>query len=387
MKESGMHLNSLACSLSGTKKILLAIVLVHCFIFNVIYFATSSKNGSISSIFIPCGTDCSSSQTNFRVLHNIILKDAKYTPAKIPKPEAMSINFLKGKQKVGDLYESSFQIPNEDLCYRNGTELKVLILITSKPNHEKHRQGIRLTWGHFSARKDVAIAFVFGNSTLENQKILDKESDIYEDIIQGTFMDNYPNVTLKTVSMLDWVLKYCSDVPFVLKTDDDMFINVPLLLSFIDRKSNESMVMYGRLGHHWTPNRNKKSKYFVDEKSYTAKYYPDFLSGPAYLFTSDISEILLEKTLNTIFLPLEDVLINGIVGESLMIKRIGVSPFQNMKVKISDTCELMWSLSIHGITYEEQFDIHKRTLNGKADCKKKPNSSYSILKLSNLVIL
>ena len=73
------------------------------------------------------------------------------------------------------------------------------------PANVNNRQTIRLTWGHLSARTDVAMGFVFGNATLENQEILEYESSLYGDIIQGTFKDTYNNLTLKTVSMLDWV--------------------------------------------------------------------------------------------------------------------------------------------------------------------------------------
>ena len=123
------------------------------------------------------------------------------------------------------------------------------------------------------------MAFVFGNATLENQEILEYESSLYGDIIQGTFKDTYNNLTLKTVSMLDWVLRYCSDVPFVLKTDDDMYINVPLLLSFIDTKYDVPNIIYGRLGHEREPHRNIISKHFVDNETYSAILLSRFFNG------------------------------------------------------------------------------------------------------------
>ena len=73
--------------------------------------------------------------------------------------------------------------------------------------------------------------------------------------------------------------------------------------------------MYGRLGHEWKLHQNITSKHFVDKETFSAKYYPDFLTGPAYLFTRDIIELLFESTLKSPFLYLEDV----IIGESLKI--------------------------------------------------------------------
>ena len=103
-------------------------------------------------------------------LYDLIISEAEYIQATIPKPEDMAINFLKGRQKVGDLYESRYEMSNDDICRNIGTDLKVLILITSAPAYIDNRQTIRLTWGHLTARIDVFLAFVFGNTTLKNKK-------------------------------------------------------------------------------------------------------------------------------------------------------------------------------------------------------------------------
>ncbi|XP_042874024.1 TSC22 domain family protein 2-like isoform X2 [Penaeus japonicus] len=288
----------------------------------------------------------------------------------IASSTGLSINALKGKTKVGEKYESGFNVPHEELCPNNGRELKVLVLITTAPDHEKHRTAVRQTWGHFSIRKDVVMAFMIGrtnNPTI--QANIDKENELYGDVVQANFIDHYSNLTLKTVSMFEWAKTYCSESHFILKTDDDMFINMPLLLTFIDSKINDRRVMYGRLAKGWKPVRNKKSKYYIDTSTYSKTRYPDFLTGPAYLFTNDVVDDIYQKALGTTFFVLEDVLVTGIVGESLRIKRVGDSRFRNEKIKLTDTCSLMKTISIHMVKYEEQFDIYKRTLDGKAKCK------------------
>ncbi|KAK3865651.1 hypothetical protein Pcinc_028761 [Petrolisthes cinctipes] len=282
---------------------------------------------------------------------------------------SLAINALKGKVKVGERYESGFSVPQEELCLNNGRELKVLVLITTAPDHEKHRTAVRQTWGHFSGRKDVVMAFMVGRTSQELQARLDQENELYGDIIHANFFDHYSNLTLKTVSMFEWVKTYCSETHFILKTDDDMFINVPLLLSFVDSKPNDQRVIYGRMAKGWKPVRNKKSKYYIDTNTYSKARYPDFLTGPAYLLTSDVVDDIYHKALDTTFFVLEDVLVTGIVAESLRIRRIGDSRFRNEKIKLSDTCSLLKTISIHMVKYEEQFDIYKRTLDGKAKCK------------------
>ncbi|XP_066960222.1 uncharacterized protein [Macrobrachium rosenbergii] len=299
-----------------------------------------------------------------------VTKKTTVAKSNVASSSGLSINALSGKTKVGEKYESGFSVSHEELCINNGRDLKVLVLVTTAPDHEKHRTAVRQTWGHFAIRKDVVMAFVVGRTTNANiQSNIDKENEIYGDIIQANFIDHYANLTLKTVSMFEWVKTYCSESHFVLKTDDDMFINMPLLLTFIDSKKNDRRVMYGRLAKGWKPVRNKKSKYYIDVATYKKTKYPDFLTGPAYLFTSDIVDDIYQKALGTTFFVLEDVLVTGIVGESLRIRRVGDSRFRNEKIKLTDTCTLMKTVSIHMVKYEEQFDIYKRTLDGKAKCK------------------
>lgn len=272
--------------------------------------------------------------------------------------------------QVGDKYESGFTTPHEGLCPNNGRDLKVLILITTAPDHEKHRNAIRQTWGSFALRRDLSLGFLVGrNARPEVQAVIDKENDRYGDIIEANFVDHYLNLTLKTVSMLEWAKTYCSESRFVLKTDDDMFINVPLLLAFIRAKNHERRAIFGRLASGWMPIRNRKSKYYIDTATYVRARYPDFLTGPAYLLTNDVVEEMYRRTLEVPFFVLEDVLLTGFVGESLSIKRVGDSHFRNEKIKLTDTCKLIQTISIHMVKYDEQFDIYKRTLDGKTNCR------------------
>ena len=43
------------------------------------------------------------------------------------------------------------------------------------------------------------------------------------------FQDTYRNLTLKTVMGLKWSAIFCPQARHVMKTDDDIFVNVPLL--------------------------------------------------------------------------------------------------------------------------------------------------------------
>ena len=255
------------------------------------------------------------------------------------------------------------------LCPKKGEALRLLILITSAPTHREQRLAIRQTWGHFGTRRDVSIGFVLGqtlNQPLEDQ--LSAENFMYNDLIRGHFIDSYNNLTLKTISLLEWVDVNCVNVSFVLKTDDDMFINVPKLLQFIEKHHKDRRTIFGRLAKKWTPIRNKKSKYYVSPEQYFPPIFPQFTTGPAYLMTSDIVHDLFTKSLNQTYLKLEDVYTTGIVAQLLNIKRINVNEFLNRRIAFNQ-CNIKKAISIHMVKGNEQFDLWKKLLDNNVKCK------------------
>lgn len=267
------------------------------------------------------------------------------------------------------IYEAGHVDVNSNICYDNGKDLQLLIIITSAPSHESARMAIRQTWGHYSQRRDTAIAFMLGstsNVTLNTH--LDNEQYMYGDIIRGKFVDTYENLTLKTISMLEWVDSFCSKASFVLKTDDDMFINVPRLLGFISKHNPEQRVIYGRLAKKWKPIRNKKSKYYISPQQYKPTVFPDFTTGPAYLLPARLSKDLYSAALNHTYFKLEDVFVTGIVANSLKIKRVHVAEFLNKRVSLTP-CSVQHGISIHMVKGAEQYDLWKKLLDGLTKCK------------------
>jgi len=75
---------------------------------------------------------------------------------------------------------------------------------------------------------------------------VEEESLHYSDIIQEGFVDSYNNLTLKSVMMLKWVLSNCHSVRYIMKTDDDMFVNINNLVRLLKLR-NVSNLLVGAL--------------------------------------------------------------------------------------------------------------------------------------------
>lgn len=209
--------------------------------------------------------------------------------------------------------------------HRGCKELEqIVILIHSAPGNFDKRSLIRDTWGVKDARS--LLIFVIGavNSTNIQEK-LDAESKTFGDLLQGNFEDAYRNMTYKHVSGLKWFVYNCNNARFLLKTDDDVFVNTPLLYEYLETPSEPSHQFHlGRLLFCSEISRAKvkrtfRSKWRVSYDEYLEKYFPNHCPGFAILYSADVVLQLYQKAQTLPYFWIDDVHITGTVASKLNI--------------------------------------------------------------------
>ncbi len=181
-----------------------------------------------------------------------------------------------------DLTDFQFVI-NNDKCRLNegvNTELDtdpegqisfpfLLIFIHSAPDHILKRDVIRTTWGNVRNLNalNMRIVFLVGqidDSRSRLQRELEDENQRFHDIIQGNFIDDYRNLTYKHIMGLKWAIYYCRNAKYVLKTDDDIFVDIIQLKYYLKaRFGNGSPHVHARklMLCHLITNPNPKRSY------------------------------------------------------------------------------------------------------------------------------
>lgn len=216
-----------------------------------------------------------------------------------------------------------------DLSHRvicNGTEPFMLNMVPSAITNFKQRTYIRNTWADKALYPYTRMrtVFVLGktlNATL--QVLVEKEMQTYDDIIQSNFIDSYRNLTYKTMSWLSWVRDWCPEVPFVVKTDDDVLVNPFHLKKYLANELEKNAApsdIYGRVRAKNKPMR--KGKWNVTKEEYKLDYYPPFVLGPAYVVSGNAVDRLLQYAAHTPFLWLEDVYMTGLVAAAAGVNRV-----------------------------------------------------------------
>ena len=94
------------------------------------------------------------------------------------------------------------------------------------------------------------------NDSSIQQKIAE-ESGRYGDILQINIFDKYVDLSLKVAGLLNWINAYCPLVDFVLKVDDDVYVNVHNLATVLHSLQPSERSVYGHAcgGNH--PTRNE----------------------------------------------------------------------------------------------------------------------------------
>ena len=130
------------------------------------------------------------------------------------KIEINAISFPKDKS--GNPVYFSKYILRSPACQTKNVTLAVCVAI-SRDNYEG-RKVIRETWGsrgHKNSTSGVVLVFFVGSALArsgegpEVQEHILEEFEQFGDIVQGDFVDEYLNLTLKSLLMVHWITEYC----------------------------------------------------------------------------------------------------------------------------------------------------------------------------------
>ena len=110
-------------------------------------------------------------------------------------------------------------------------------------------------WNSNHIHLKVMVLFVLGNQ-FNNQSqtkekniwIIEQESKLFGDILQVDIQESYLNNTLKVISLYNWILQKCAGVHFLMKVDDDVYINFNLLIKEIQTFAKSPKYHYAQIG-------------------------------------------------------------------------------------------------------------------------------------------
>lgn len=231
----------------------------------------------------------------------------------------MHINFILSCVFYGPLISNGFDVELSHSLFTpnkcTGTEA-LLILIHSAPDHADFRSNIRSTWAkgpHFK------LVFLIGRSTSRDINVqVENETSKSNDILHYNLPDMYQHLTTKHVFGYRWAVANCPDVKYVLKSDDDGYVDTYHLGHLLSEQGfgeKEKFLLCSVLKNVPVQRsiEGPYAKWSVKHEDFLDETYPNFCSGHAYVTTiATIKDILnvLEEMDSVIHI--DDVVVTGI---------------------------------------------------------------------------
>ncbi|KAK3089473.1 hypothetical protein FSP39_003891 [Pinctada imbricata] len=192
----------------------------------------------------------------------------------------------------------------------------IVVLVKSKVDNFEYREAIRYSWGT-SFKHLVFLLGASENTSIQNN--VTKESQIYNDIVQENFIDDYCNNTLKTIMGFNWAHTYCHSSRYHLFVDDDVFV-VKDNLDFLYRPPTPEQTLFiGRLFQNSVPYRDNGSKWYISWEDYPFDRWPPYIAGGAFVTSSRVTQMLHFAFPFVKYLGIDDAYL-GIVSKKLGLR-------------------------------------------------------------------
>ncbi|XP_062996300.1 UDP-GlcNAc:betaGal beta-1,3-N-acetylglucosaminyltransferase 8 [Elgaria multicarinata webbii] len=263
--------------------------------------------------------------------------------------------------------------PTKCISAKNHTFL--LLAIKSLPGNFAARQAVRDTWGREINPGGLPVRLVFLLGTAQGrygprlQNLVEYESRSFGDILMWDFEDTFFNLTLKDFLFLNWTLEHCGDVRFILKGDDDVFINTPKVLDYLGSLDVHKPLYTGQVMANASPFRVRKSKYYVPESFYVGPY-PAYAGGGGYIFSGALVQWLQLISRNIAFYPIDDVY-TGLCFQALGIHPEAHPGFQTFDIAEKDRdnpCVHSQLLLVHRRSPQQTLQLWKQITDPNLKC-------------------
>ncbi|GFW38474.1 beta-1,3-galactosyltransferase 1 [Trichonephila clavipes] len=254
------------------------------------------------------------------------------------------------------------------MCIRG---LYLLILVASAPHSIEQRSIIRKTWANQMNNRiygfHVKTIFMVGRASSHfNRMLVQAESEISKDMLVGDNYYSYHNLTLKTIEGLTWAYTNCEPT-YILKTNDDCFINVQLLVNFLSTQNPIKKNLY--VGHvRWASHiaRKLNRQRYLSVKNFPKSRYVPYVEGSGYIMSYDALEKFVHFSELFEPFPNEDAFVGTVLHMA------GVEPtFSARFVSHSDSwqkCNFLYVFVIHHVWLLRQFELDKMASEAWDEC-------------------
>jgi len=250
-----------------------------------------------------------------------------------------------------DLHPFTMEI-NQDIC--NVSSIALVTIVHSAVQNDHARKVIRETWGNPTIPGvNTRLVFLVGQSgEPDKEAALKREAYQFNDIVQGDFLDTYHNLSYKNIFGKLWVSEFCEQAEFIVKTDDDMFIDLYGVYHITRQYLTQQKYLQDEFIFCPTHDgmgiiRDPASKWYasyedVSKEEAPGNIYPAYCTGWIYILNPGTAKKLAEVAQTTKFFWIDDAWVTGILAKKLGIEHVRLNEYfvmLNEKILLSKSIQ------------------------------------------------
>ena len=206
-----------------------------------------------------------------------------------------------------------------------------LVIVSTSPNNADRRTTIRQTWGNFNRNRlpddyQWRLVFMTGKAVAEEtNKAVMAEYERHGDLIIGNYTDHYRYITTKVLMAFQWASQIrCS---YILKTDDDVYVDVPMLARWLINVRRRPTSFYGGLVYRRDVVRDKTHRHYVSREELPLDYFPAFCKGFMYVLSWSLIPKMVDLSRHVTRIAPDDAYV-GLLAYQLGIPPISIEFLQ-----------------------------------------------------------
>ncbi|KAM5171486.1 beta-1,3-galactosyltransferase 5-like [Mantella aurantiaca] len=226
----------------------------------------------------------------------------------------------------------------------------IVLAVKSHPAYPERRTALRYTWAQerrILGYRFLPVFLLANSGRRQEMESLAEEASFFGDIVLWDFMESHHNLSLKERCFLEWLHHHCPEAKYILKGDDDEFVNPHSLASYI----STSVRRFPRQVHGFCQTRapvERIGKYRVPASVFPYDFYPPFVSGGGFLFSAEVVPSLLEASTTIPVFPLDDVYF-GLLALAANVSFHHELRFRTFGITSSKACRFQDVLVVHGL--------------------------------------
>lgn len=256
------------------------------------------------------------------------------------------------------------------------SDFLLVILVTTRPGNFANRAAVRLAWGRMDSaiNKHAVIGhkgftwktiFSVGLANSPNiGSVVTLEQEKFGDILRLPYQDSYRNLPNKTMNSLTWIADNCRP-KYVLKTDDDCFINILEMLSWLQTLP-ASYQYIGRVNTEMPVIRDPKHRNYVPKEEHKDNVYKPYCAGGGYILKGNIIKNVTDTGKRIKQIINEDAYM-GMIANALKIKPVNEDRFLPFiffgpPVKKLNMCDWKDKFLVHNVLGRRQLIMHYNSI-------------------------